>query len=106
MTFTRKAFLLSGFILLIANSLFADTEQMNTTLARINKILTQINPLINAAQDEQDPDARVKFQFDTLRSDIGKIQAGIAQQINLPSIQPRSVEPLSGDYLSDKDRGG
>ncbi len=99
-------FLSSMCLLLMSHVCFADTEQMNTTLSRVNMILNQINPLINAAQKEQDPNARVKFQFNVLRADIEKIKAGISQEINLVSIQPRNVTPLSGDYLPSKDKGG
>ena len=86
--------------LLFCSSLaFADTAQMNATLARISTILSQVNPLVTLAQKQQDPNARVKFQFDELRQDIAQIQSGIAQAVNCVSIQPRVVQPLSGDYL-------
>jgi len=103
----RQLLSLGSCTLLFASSAcFANTDQMNATLARINMILNQINPLINVAQQEQDPNARVKFQFDVLRSDINKIQSGIAQQINLVSIQPRKVTPIAGDYLPAQNKGG
>ena len=50
-------------ILLLCNSAFADTAQMNATLARISAVLNQINPLINLAQSQQNPNARVQFQL-------------------------------------------
>jgi RAQPRD family integrative conjugative element protein len=77
----------------------ANTAQMHTTLSRINIILNQINPLINLAQAQEDPNARVKFQFKQLRQDVTLIQSGIAQALNRVSIQPRIVAPLAGDYL-------
>ncbi len=103
-----KPFLLAssfGFLLTLSQPCLADAEQMNATLARISTILSQINPLINAAEKEQNTDARVKFQFDILRADISKIQAGIAEKMHGISIQPRNVEPLSGDYLDSQDNG-
>ncbi len=104
MRLIKQFYMLAGVVLLMVTQMsFANTDQMNATLARINMILTQVNPLINAAQKEQDPNARVKFQFDRLRADIGKIQTGIAEEINLVSIQPRQVAPLSGDYLPARD---
>lgn len=81
---------------------YADTGQMNTTLARISTILTQINPLINKAESEQDKTARIQFNFKALRGDIGKIQAGLAAQINRTTIEPRQVKPLTGDYLPNR----
>lgn len=86
-------------LILIAPLIFADTEQMHTTLARINTLLSQINPLINLAKQQEDPNTRVKFQFETLRQDITQVQSGITQALNRVSIQPRTVAPLSGDYL-------
>jgi len=86
-------------LLLCSSLAFADTAQMNATLARMSTILSQVNPLINLAEQQQSPDARVKFQFDELRQDIAHIQSGIAQAVNRVSIQPRVVQPLSGDYL-------
>ncbi|PIQ43243.1 MAG: hypothetical protein COV52_01880 [Gammaproteobacteria bacterium CG11_big_fil_rev_8_21_14_0_20_46_22] len=93
--------LVSSFLalLLVSSMSFANTAQMNATLARISTILSQVNPLITLAEKQQDPNARVKFQFDELRRDIADIQAGIAQAVNRVSIQPRVVQPLSGDYL-------
>lgn len=92
----------SCFVLLLFSSMsFANTAQMHTTLARINMLLNQLNPLINLAQQQQDPNVRVQFQFDALRHDVAKIQAGIAQAMHRVSIQPRIVQPLTGDYLPD-----
>ncbi len=100
----QYSLLISCFALfLMSNVSFANTEQMNATLARISRLLNQVNPLINLAQKQQDSNARVKFQFDALRSDVADIQAGIAEAINRVSIQPRIVKPLSGDYLPDSE---
>ena len=103
MKFIKRFSLVTGFLTLITLSgiSFADTSQMNTTLARISTILSQVNPLINLAERQQGQNARVKFQFNALRQDLASIQAGIAQAINRVSIQPRTVKPLSGDYLPE-----
>lgn len=96
----RHSLLMSCLALFLMSGVsFANTEQMNATLARISRLLNQVNPLINLAEKQQDPNARVKFQFDGLRYDVAKIQSGIAQAINRVSIQPRVIKPLSGDYL-------
>ncbi|MCW5588123.1 MAG: RAQPRD family integrative conjugative element protein [Legionellales bacterium] len=101
MKFIKKYSLLISCLALFLMSgvSFANTEQMNATLARISRLLNQVNPLINLAEKQQDPNARVKFQFDGLRYDVAKIQSGIAQAINRVSIQSRVIKPLSGDYL-------
>lgn len=86
-------------LLVYGEGALANTEQMNVTLARISTILSQVNPLINQAQKQESSNARVQFQFNKLRQDIAQIQSGIAQAVNRVSIQPRVVQPLSGDYL-------
>lgn len=106
MIFIKRLIISACITLTMCQLSLANTEQMNATLARVSMILTQVNPLINAAEKEQDKNTRVKFQFEALRSDIEKIQAGIAQEVNLVSIQPRNVKPISGDYLPARDRGG
>ncbi len=78
---------------------FADQSQMRETLTRIERLLNQINPLINLAKSQQDKDTRVRFQFETLRQDVSKVQFGIDQALHRVTIQPRVVEFLSGDYL-------
>lgn len=100
MAFIKKSILSIILFLSVINTSFADTEQMTVTLARIRTILNQINPLINLAQSEQEPNARIKFQFDQLRADIAKIQIGINEGIKPISVQPRVVEPISGDYTA------
>lgn len=96
-------YLVTGFIALLAYSpiTYANTAQMHETLSRIKAILSQINPLINLAKQQQDPNVRIQFQFEHLRQDVSKIQQGILAAINRVSIQPRVVKPLSGDYLSN-----
>ena len=92
--------LASIFLLATTNTLsFADTAQMNATLSRISHVLSELNPLIQEAAKEQDPNARVQFQFDQLQADVGRMQAGILEAINGVSIQPRVEPPLLGDYL-------
>ncbi len=78
---------------------FADNLQMRETLTRIERLLNQINPLINSAESQQDNDTRVKFQFEVLREDISNVQFGIDQALHRVTIQPRVMDPLSGDYL-------
>ena len=99
----RMNLFLCGFLalLFLSNRSMADTAQMHATFVLINTILTQTTPLINLAQRQENPQARVRFQFDRLRQDISKIQAGINEVLHRVSIQPRSVKPLSGDYLPD-----
>ena len=86
-------------LILLVNICYADNSQMNVSLQRIDYILQKTYPLINLAEKQQDKQSRVRFQFDRLRTDIAKIQAGIKAQIHRVTIEPRLVKPLAGDYL-------
>jgi RAQPRD family integrative conjugative element protein len=86
--------------LLICSQAQADTEQENATLARMVQVLNSLTPLINQAEQEQDPNARILFQYEQLCADIQKVKSGIDQKLNPPSIQLRPVTPISGDYLT------
>ena len=97
-----KHLVMAGFCLVVLTTStlsFADTAQMNATLSRISHVLSELNPLIQEAAKEQDPNARVQFQFDQLQGDVARMQAGIAEAINRVTIEPRVEAPLSGDYL-------
>ena len=84
---------------LINQAGFADNLQMRETLTRIERLLNQVNPLINLAESQQDNDTRVKFQFEVLRQDVSNVKFGIDQALRRVTIQPRVVGSLSGDYL-------
>ncbi|AHF01399.1 hypothetical protein THIAE_06120 [Thiomicrospira aerophila AL3] len=60
--------------------------------------MEQTESLIRAAQAQQNPDQRIKFRYDWLRHDLGKMSSGIRNHLNDPSSQPRVIEPLIGDY--------
>jgi RAQPRD family integrative conjugative element protein len=79
---------------------YADTAAENTELARMVHILDSLQPIINAAEGQRDPRARVQFQYNWLRKDLTQIKDGIQQKINMPRIQPRVVKPLKGDFMS------
>lgn len=104
MTKFRKILLITSVcsIYLISSDCHADQTQMQETLTRIQHLLGQVNPLINLAQSQQDHAMRVQFQFESLRQDIASIQAGIDQALQGVTIQPRLVDPLSGDYLPEE----
>lgn len=101
----RKSILMSVlFINLLSisgytSSVYADTEAENATLARIAHELDALQPLINEAQSEQPRYARVRFNYDKLRADVNKIKQGINQQLSNSPIEPRTIAPLSGDYV-------
>jgi RAQPRD family integrative conjugative element protein len=76
----------------------ADADGARATLARITHELQAIEPLISEAASQANPDARIRFQYDWLRQDLGRIRVGIQTHIDAPRSEPRSFPPLRGDY--------
>ncbi|MGE4546001.1 MAG: RAQPRD family integrative conjugative element protein [Pedobacter sp.] len=60
--------------------------------------LQEADVLIRTAESQQNPDQRIKFRYDWLRKDIYKINRGISDYLSSPESQPRSFEPVMGDY--------
>lgn len=73
---------------------FAERE----SLARIVHELDAINALVEEAQNQANPDARIRFQYITLKKDLSKMRLGIQEHLESPTIEPRDYAPLSGDY--------
>jgi len=98
----RKA-AVGGVLTCITSMGAAQTSLMNTntTLARIQALLSQTYPLINLAEKQEPQTSRIHFQFDTLRHDIAQIQTGIAKATTRIDLIPRIVKPLAGDYLKN-----
>lgn len=95
-----KTFLASSFFAFISvTSLsYADAEGEKTALAELVRELKALEPLIKNAESQADPKARISFEYHWLRKDINEIIQGLNDHINSPRIEPRSFEPLQGDY--------
>jgi len=76
----------------------ADPDGERAALARITHELQALQPLIDEAAAQADPDARIRFQYDWLRQDLECIRLGIKAHIDTPRAEPRSFPPLRGDY--------
>ena len=76
----------------------ADADGERTALTRIVHELQTIEPLITEAASQAIPDARIRFQYDWLRQDLERIHRGIQEHIDAPRSEPRSFQPLRGDY--------
>ena len=80
---------------LLACNLTADTENETRILAQIIKELESLETLLVRAELARNPNKRLRFRYDWLRSDLDKVQRGIQDYIN--GIQPEtSVHPASG----------
>ena len=76
----------------------ADADGERAMLARITHELVTIEPLIEKARSQADPDARIKFNYDWLRQDLNQVRLGLEAHIDAPRTQPRTFPPLRGDY--------
>lgn len=97
---TTKLILLTLIVLMIDGVAFhfADTDAEHAALAQIVTELKALEKLINRAEKEADPTARISFQYDWLRRDFKLVRRGIQDHLDTPSSEPREFEPLQGDY--------
>lgn len=96
-------------LLVSANGL-ASTPAFHQTCVRLIQQLDAMQPVMDQAQREQDPKARVQFHFDTWRDNHGHAHAGFRQnvlqlrhalvrQINQPDLTPKTFTPMTGDFV-------
>ena len=94
-----KSLLLAGLLATLLGDLaFADPDAERESLARLIHEIEALAPLIETAESQASPDARIRFRYDWLRQDIERIRAGIQEHIDAPRTEPRTFPPLRGDY--------
>jgi RAQPRD family integrative conjugative element protein len=84
---------------LAAPCVFHETESEKVALARIYQVLKSLKPLILEAKAAQDKTKRIQFQYEKLEADLLKIEKGIDDYFHPLSIQPRTIQPIHGDYV-------
>ena len=93
-----RAICLAIVVALAASDVNADAHSERDALARVVHELDLLKPLIDAAEAEANPDARVRFRYDWLRADLRQVESGIQDHIDAPRVEPRAFPPLGGDY--------
>ena len=89
---------------------YATDEELNTTLVRVINQLNAVLPLLDEAEDEMEPNARIRLHIDAfegadgvihpgVRSDIKSIRNALIDYINKPAIEPKTVKPLAFDFV-------
>ena len=76
----------------------ADIVAVREALEQIVEELTELDKLIDKAERESDPTQRIRFRYDWLRKDLERVKDGIQDHLDSPSTEPRTFEPLQGDY--------
>jgi len=92
------ATLASVALLLAAQIGRADGDAERETLARLIHELEAAGALIDTAEGQANPDARIRFRYDWLRQDLKRVRQGIEAHIDAPRVEPRRFPPLRGDY--------
>ena len=93
----KQYFILILFISMVSTA-HADDFAEKESLARLANEILALEPLIREAEARRSPGSSVKFQYNTLRSDLAKTRHGIEAYINQSNYRPRSFKPLKGDY--------
>ena len=73
-----------------------DTERQY--LALLANEINSLEAILHKAELNRNKDARIKFQYDTLRADLSETRSAILRHVNAPRTMPRKVAPLQGDY--------
>lgn len=89
---------LAGALLLTAVALQAERDGERVALTRLLDSIERLEPLIQRAEREAEPAARVQFRYDWLRRDLSEVKAGIEAYLMDAELTPRTFEPLQGDY--------
>ena len=98
--FRAAAILITGLagLFLSAAPAGADADAEREAVARLIHELKSLESLIERAESEADPDARVKLRYDWLRADLERIREALREHIDAPRAEPRTFPPLRGDY--------
>jgi RAQPRD family integrative conjugative element protein len=79
-------------------TLAVNNDGEKASLDRIIHELDALQPLLKEAEGQAFVDSRIRFSYSWLNQDLMRIKQGIKEYIETPSTEPRSFEPLKGDY--------
>lgn len=94
----------------------ANDEVLNETLVRIINQINEIMPLLDEAEDEVAPNARIRLHISSfegsdglqhpgLRDDLRSMRHALISYINKPLIEPKTIKPLAFDFVETHDDG-
>jgi hypothetical protein len=89
---------------------YAQNDALNQTLVRIINQINATMPLLDEARDEIKPKARLQLHIESfkgadgqmhpgLRNDLLSIRNALIDYINQPAIAPKTIKPLTLDYM-------
>ncbi|HAT1956935.1 TPA: hypothetical protein I8Z62_001880 [Legionella pneumophila] len=88
----------------------ASEEALNQTLVRVINQINAVMPLLDEAQSEIEPNTRIQLHIESFEGSDGKTHAGLRNDllairnalidyINKPVIEPKTIKPLSLDFI-------
>ncbi|HHT9843866.1 TPA: RAQPRD family integrative conjugative element protein [Legionella pneumophila] len=97
-------------LFLINLTAHANNPNLNETLVRIINQINAIMPLLDEAQAEHNPHARIQLHIESFKDNEGQQHAGVREDllmirnglidyINQPVIAPRKIKPLNNDFV-------
>lgn len=86
-------------ILFVSQSSFALTDSERAALLRASQELDSFLLVIDEAEQAVNPDDQQQVKYQSLRDDIQKIKEGLNDVIKSTRREPRSLPPISGEYL-------
>lgn len=88
----------------------ASEAELNNTLVRVINQLNAVLPLLDEAEVEIEPGARVRLHIEDfessdgtkhpgVRNDVLALRNALIAYINKPAIEPKTVKPLAFDFV-------
>lgn len=108
-----KRLLLSCILSFTCLTSYASEEALHQTLVRVINQLNAIVPLLDEAQTELEPNARIQLHIDAfegadgqthagLRNDLLSIREALIDYINKPAVAPKTIKPLALDFIGQQ----
>ena len=105
----KKLVMVIGLSLLCTISQASNAE-LNNTLLRVINQMNAILPLLDEAEGEINPNARIQLHIESfegmdgikhpgLRDDLTDMRNALIDYINKPAIEPKTVKPLALDFI-------
>lgn len=84
--------------LLSSAIIHADAHSEREMLNRLAQQIQALDELIDRAEAESEPDARVQFQYQWLRQDLVRVRKGIEDYVRGAHHDRRTYPPIEGEY--------
>lgn len=105
-----KKIVIAVFLYIGAFVTYATDAELNNVLVRVINQINAILPLLDEANDEILPNARIRLHIDKyegvdgaqhsgVRDDLTSIRNALIDYINKPAIEPKTVKPLAFDFV-------